>query len=316
METLVDALDSLNQVEGLIDVAFVSASPATTALLEKRGMPSDLSVNFKKGLDLFVAIVHGVDADCNAVIDSDNIAGDKYAAQVADKVVLIVHEEDLEQSENGLRTVPIQLVNFLPDQATESLCSGLLVELGVRGASLRNDGSGIADLELAPYVHPLTLENELCSMAQVAKSGILLATEKTIAVVATRDCQPIDMTSALSLMTSRTDVSSVAFLTDEKRQGILGKYSSDWLAVPDGGGEMLSRKFKFLNVNSAEAFIRYVHYVSRVTCYCPEISHCGTEVEVIVRTVQHAGITELDTLIAKELASVYQRMFSRSQMIF
>ncbi|CDF34698.1 unnamed protein product [Chondrus crispus] len=312
---LVDALDSLNQVEGLIDVAFVSASPTTAALLRDRGMPSDLAVNFKKGLDVFLALVDAVDADCNAVIGSDNISGDKYAAHMADKVVLVVHEENVENSKNGLRSVPIQMVNFLPGLATESLCSGVLVDLGVRGASLRTDQSHIADLALAPFTQLLALEHQLCSMAQVETSGILLSTEKTVAVVATRDCQPFDMTSSLSSMTLLESASSAVVLTEEKRREILGKYESSWIIVPHGEGELLSRTFKFVNVDCAQAFVRYVHFISRGAHYCPEIYHGNTFVEVRVNTEGNPGITELDTLIAKELASVYQRMFSSSQLI-
>lgn len=312
---LVDALDSLNQVEGLIDVAFVSASPFTKTMLDERELPSDLGVNFKSTIDLFIAIVSGMDEDCNAVLDSDNIPGEKYAVHVADRVVLVVHEDDVEQCKSGLRSVPIQMVNFQPNLAAESLCSGSLVEFGIRGATLRSDGSFIADLSLAPHVHPQTLEHELCRLPQVVAPGILPATEKTTAVVATRDLQPIDMTPSLHSVVALSEESGTSEITEKRREELLGKYAKDWNVLVEDNFKVLSRNFKFSNAESAKAFVRYVQYVSGAARYFPEITHANTQVEVSLKTEGSSGITELDTLVSKEIASVYDKMFSSSRMM-
>lgn len=313
---LVDSLASLTQVEGLVDVAFVSTSATTKAMLDERDMPSDLGVNFKRSIDLFIAPISAMDEDCNAVLDSDNIAGDKCAAHIAEKVVLVVHEEDVERCNSGLQSVPVQVVQFLPELATESLCSGSLFDLGVRGASLRADGDSIADLSLARNVPPHALEHELRTLPQVVATGLLPATEKTIVVVATRDLQPIDMTSSLHSMASLSEECRTAVLTGDKREQVLGTFAKDWTVVAPDGSDMLSKDFKFLNAESAQAFVRYVHYVSDRARHYPEIKHTNAQVEVTLKTDGAAGITELDALVSKELSSIYNRIRPSSQLLF
>eukprot|EP00177_Eucheuma_denticulatum_P001427 GFKZ01002574.1.p1 GENE.GFKZ01002574.1~~GFKZ01002574.1.p1 ORF type:complete len:415 (+),score=42.51 GFKZ01002574.1:190-1434(+) len=305
---LLDAIAAVYKVDGLIDVAFVSASDRVTSMLRERDLPSNMLVNFKSGIDLFIAPVSSMDAACNCLISNDNFAGDKFAARMARQVVLVILEQDLERYEQGLPSVPVQIIPFMRDYAVQSLCSGPLYDLGVRGATLRSDGSCIVDLSLAPGISLHAVDDALNQLPQVVSTGLLLATEKTTTVVATRDMQPIDITAPIHSIQKLPSDSKTGKLSGQKRERILAGYAKNWKEITQDSLPALVREFCFSSPNRADAFVRYVHKVSAVATYFPQIKQYNDTVEIVLRTEKCAGITELDALVAKHLATAYRRL--------
>lgn len=312
VEMLLDAISVKTETGGLIDVAFVSASPATQALLEKRELPCDLRVNFKRTIDLFIAPVTSMDKNCNAALDSDDIAGDKYGALSAEKRVLIILEEDLEKCESGIPSAPIKIVGFQPDFTAASLCSGSLPEFGIRGASIRDRNSIVTDLSLAPNTFLPAIEYRLQGLPQVAVTGFLIASKNTTAVVATRDLEPFDITSTLHSMLSLSEECRTTALKGEKREQLIQMYARDWKLKDCELDEVLSREFRFTSYEMASAFVRYVQYVGSESKHFPEINQANKKVTISVTTKGAKGVTELDTIVSKELSSAYTRMMSSS----
>lgn len=305
---LVDAIAVMYQVNALVDVAIVSTCDSTVALLQERELPSDMLVNFKTRIDLFIAPVSSMDSVCNAVLDSDNFAADKFVAEIANQVVLIILEDDLEKGESGLRSIPVQLTPFLPYLGMESLCTGAPFDFGVRGATLRSDGSNVADLSLAPGALPHCVDYELKLLPQVVATGFLPASSKATVVVATRDMQPIDMTAPVHCMVNLSEEARRTALTGDKREQMMKACTQDWSVMTEESGDSLFRKFKFSNVKQAQAFVRYVHALGNEARHTPEVKHRDAQVEVIVRSERCGGITELDALVARELSSTYKQI--------
>lgn len=305
---LLDAIAAFYQVDGLIDVAFVSASERANDMLRERDLPSNLLVNFKSEIDLFIAPVSAMDAACNCLVSTDNFAGDKFAARIARKVVLVILEHDLERGEKGLPSVPVQIIPFMGDYAVQSLCSGPLYDLGVRGATLRSDDSCIVDLTLAPGTSLHAIDDALNQLPQVVSTGLLLATEKTTTVVATRDLQPIDITAPIHSIQNLTPDAKTSKLDGEKREKILVTYAKNWHEITLDSIPALAREFDFSSPNRAHAFVRYVHKISAVAQYFPQIKQRNATVEIVLRSEQCAGITKLDALIAKDLTTAYKQL--------
>lgn len=313
---LVDVLSSRTDAGGLVDIAFVSASPSTRTLLTERELPSDLSVNFKQRIDLFIAPVVAMDVDCNAVLDSDDIAADKCAALASDQIILIVLEDDLEHSRSGILSVPAKVVDFLPEINSEMLCSATLIDLGVRGATLRTDASLVADLSIAPGTFLPAFEHEMQRSPQVIASGLLLSSKKTTAVVATNDLEPYDLTAALHSIASLDDESRTKALPSAKRNELTRMYVKGWMRKERELDEALSKEFDFTSYERAAAFVRYAQFASTQARHYAEISHACTKVTLSVTTKGAKGITELDIMVAKDLSSAYNRMTAPESMAF
>lgn len=305
---LVDAISSLYMVSGLIDVAFITTSKSVRALLSERQLPNDLLVNCKKGIDVYIAVVSSVDSSCNAILDSESIAAEKFAAQIARQVVLIILEEDLEKNRQGFTSVPVQVAPFLPDVATENLCSPKLVKFGVRGTSLRDNRSNIVDISLSTDTVPHILDYHLGERPEVVATGFLLASSKTIAVVATNDLQPFDMTSPLHTMKKLTVDQRQTELSGEKRQYALQIQALEWKVERKGADESLRREFTFTTFEHAATFVRYVHSISQQVEHFPEIIHRGGLVEITVRSENGLGITQLDGLLSREISLAFSNI--------
>lgn len=306
--TLVDAMAAMYQVEALIDVAFISTCDSTTAMLRERDLPSDLLVNFKRGIDLFITPISSMDSACNAVLDSNSLAADKFAAEIANQVVLVILEDDMEKHKSGLCSVPVQVTSFLSHLAVESLCTGPPFDFGVRGATMRSDGSAIADLSLASRTLPHCIDYELKLLPQVVATGFLLASSKTTVVIATRDMQPIDITAPAYSMANTSVEARKTALTGDKREQVLTSFTKGWSVVTEESGEVLFRKFQFTSIRQAQAFVRYVHTVANEARQLPEIKHRDVDVDITVRSEKCSGVTELDALVAKELSTSYERL--------
>lgn len=301
--SLVEALAALLDGEKVIDVAFVAESPRTKAALESHNMPSDLSVNFKRGIDLFIAVVEQVDADLNAVLDTDAVAADRHACEIADAVVLIALEDDLATYATGLLSIPVLLSTFLPEVGAESLCSPALVQMGARSVSLRKDSSNMADLYLGASPFIGSLEDDLKRLPAVQALGLLPASEKLTVVVATSDYQPYDKTSSLAAMAELGKDAKLNRLEGPEREALLARESGTWSLTRDGR-DALESEFRFSSSKQAEAFVRHIHRVANACQHHPEISHCYNRVHVCLTTFAAHGITLMDISFARELSNV------------
>lgn len=303
---LLDAIDTRVEAEGLIDVAFVGASPVVKALIEERELPSDMSVNFKRDIDLFIVPISRMDNDCNAVLDTDDISANRYAASAATSVVLIIHDDDLRETVNGLESIPVQLSGFMPETAAQSLCSSNMLDFGVRGATLREDESHIADVSLAKNAVPSIVDSELKRLETVQAVGLLPASSKTTAVVATANAEPIDITSTVHSLRNLPDDRRSAKLDSKKRETALDILKK-WRVI-EGQQEALLRAFTFKSTAQANAFVRYVHDVSSGARHDPEIKQTYGRVQICLTTYEAGGISELDAMFAQEISRVYDNI--------
>lgn len=300
---LLDAIQTRIEVDALIDMAIVGGTPTVINEIEQRKLPSDLAVNFKRGIDLFIAVVTKVDADCNAALDSCDFEADRYAGQIAEKVVLLIREDDFKLSERGLPSFPVKLAPFLPDVAVKGLCSSAMFTAGIRGASLRPE-SCIADVSIAALAKARFLEDELRRLACVCAVGLLPASKKTTVVVAADNLSPFDVTSPIHTMSSVSDENRKKKLNDEERMR-LSEQLSEWRII-SGEQEALMREFVFTSADRADTFVRYTHFVSNSIWHHPEIRQAYTRVRICLTTYDAGGISELDSMLALELSRIYE----------
>lgn len=296
---------------GLKDVAFIATNESTAALMEERNLPSDMAVNFKRSLDVFIAPAAMVDADYNIVLDSSDFAADKFAAETANQIVVVVHEDDFGKSRKGIERLPVQLCSFLPDVAAKSLCAKWFMDVGVRGCTLRSEGSSVADVALAPDVNTRFAVEELERTSAVVATGYIPNSSKTTIVLATNDFQPVDITSTLHTIANVSDENRKKRLTGEKRQELLRSLGDEWRLI-EGQQEAVLRNFSFPSAGRAQAFVRYVHHVSSQAWHHPEIKESYNRVQICLTTHDAGGLSELDALFAGELGRVYDGMKASS----
>ncbi|PXF48163.1 hypothetical protein BWQ96_02115 [Gracilariopsis chorda] len=302
---MLDAIASMVEVEGLVDVAFLGSNPNTKSLLKERGLPSDTVVNFRSNVDLFLAPVGRVDGDCNAVLESSDMGGDRYAAQMADKVVLIVHEDDMSEYKNGLESIPVKLVDFSPQTAAQSLCSDCLYMAGVRGASLRSGDENIADVSISKSCIPVLLEQELKQLAEVVAVGMLPAFDKTTIVVSTKDLQPFDITPASysfsrNVEDGRGDIVDESTVLDEVK-----KLGAGWTVSAEEGGLCLCGELKFDATEAADGMIRYMHFLRKNGGRFDELRQRKNRVLVRLGGEKANKMRRADVMIAKMVAQMY-----------
>lgn len=304
---MLNAIASMVEVEGLVDVAFLGSNPHTKSLLKERELPSDTSVNFRSNMDLFLAPVDKVDGDCNAVLESSDMGGDRYAAQMADKVVLIAHEDDLSEYKNGLESVPVKLVDFSAETAVQSLCSDALYMAGVRGASLRSGDESIADVSISKSCIPVLLEQELKQLAEVVAVGVLPAYDKTTIVVSTKDLQPYDITPASysfsrNVEDGRGDSVDESVVVEEVQ-----KLGAGWTMCTEENGLCVYGEMKFDTTEAADGMIRYMHFLRRNGGRFDELRQRKNRVWVRLGGEQENKIHRVDVMFAKMVARMYAR---------
>lgn len=312
MTPLLSSLAARVFVQGLIDIAIISNSPNITARLKELNLPSDMGVNFKKGIDLYIAPIKRMDNGCNAVLDTDDIAADRYAAEIADKVVLVIQEDDYNTEKKSLKSIPIQLTHFLPEMAIIKLKEEKqLQQLGVVDISLRKHSittpNPIADVMVSENHLPQVVEEELVRLPFVQSVGLLPASTKTTAVVASNNLEPIDLSPSLNTIAELSKEASIKELEGDKKNVMISTYVSDWQII-SGSTEALLKEFEFATPEQAAAFVRYVHYVARSVRQYPEIRHTYNRVKICVTSIEVAGITEMDTLFARELSTCYSKL--------
>ena len=312
MTPLLSSLAARVFVQGLIDVAVISTSPKIMARLKELDLPTDMGVNFKKSIDLYIAPIKRMDSGCNAILDTDDIAADRYAAEIADKTVLIIQEDDYNSEKTSLKSIPIQLTHFLPEVAIVRLKKEKqLQQLGIVDISLRKHSTTItnptADVMVSENHLPRVVEEELVRLPFVQSVGLLSASTKTTAVIASNNLEPIDLSPSLNSIAELSKEASTKELEGEKKNVMISTYVSDWQII-SGSTEALFKEFEFATPEQASAFVRYVHYVARSVRQYPEIRHTYNRVKICVTSTEVAGITEMDTLIARELSTCYSKL--------
>ncbi|KAI0562450.1 hypothetical protein FGB62_59g036 [Gracilaria domingensis] len=304
LEPMLDSIASMVKIERLVDVAFLGTCKTSRSLLQERDLPNDLSVNFKREMDLFIAPVSRVDGDCNAVLDSLEFGGPRYAAHMAKKVVLLTHEDDLQKSRSGLESIPVQLVNFLPDVAAKSLFSDSLFAAGVRGVSLREGETNLADVSLAPNSVPLMVVEELARLPQVQAVGFLPAYDKTTVVVSTTDLQPFEITP-IGYSLARSNESSTPLSFEKVKQEIRQLDGSWALSDTSTGTCGLTREFTCVSTEAAEALIRHVHFLTKNGGRFAELKQVQNKVFIGLGEYGSTSLYDVDLLMAKALTKTY-----------
>ena len=305
LESLFNALEMKDQVNGLIDVVFTAGSPQISEEIKRRNLQTNLSVNYKKGIDIFLALVNEVDGDCNGVLDSNHFEADRYAAEIANQVILLIQENDFKKTENGLQSFPVRLAPAMTEIAAKSLCSSGMFIAGIRGATVR-EGSSIADVSLSSHVMPRFLEMELRRLPCVCGIGLLPSSEKTTVVVAANNLAPFDITAPVHTMRNLPTEKRNSELSDEERAKSMESLPK-WRII-SGRQDALARQFVFPNADRADSFVRYAQFVSGSMWHHPEIRQSYTQVRICLTTHDAGGITALDTMFATELSRVFERM--------
>ncbi|CAN8067106.1 unnamed protein product [Agarophyton chilense] len=302
---LLSAIDSMVNVERVIDVAFLGTCETTRSLIEERQLPNDLSVNFKRELDLFIAPVVQVDKECNATLDSSELSGARYAAHIAKKVVLLTHEDDLQKSRNGLQSIPVQLAGFLPDVAAKSLISDSLFAIGVRGVTLRKGPGNIADVSIAAGSEPVMVAEELKRLPQVQAVGLLPACDKTTIVVSTMDMQPFDITPIAYSLAKNMENNTPLALNKVKEE--LEQLDGGWV-LSENGNCGLRREFPCASNETAEALMRRVQFLKRNGGRFAELRQVHNTVTIGLGEYGSKAVCSVDLLMAKAVSNTYVNM--------
>lgn len=313
---LLDAIDVHAHATTLSDVAFIATTPENQQLLNERKLPADLSVNFKPGIDLFVAPTAVVDSELNVVLESKLPAMDIAAASLAKECVFVIHEDDMH---NCCSSFPIQLNSFLPSAAARSLQDDeSLRSLGVSSVSLRpgssNSGNvngttvAIADVQLEKDALASVIRDELKRFDTVSGIGLLKASEKNTIIVAQSSGEPVDMTAVQSTLGSKSKDMKKAAVSESRCAGAVSALKG-WRLI-DGSVKSIAASLKFSDVVRADTFVRSVHELARVSNHHPEIRQNFSQVRICLSTYEAGGVSELDILFAKQLSKIHDVMTS------
>lgn len=325
---LLDAIDVHVHASSKLDMAFVATTPHNSKLLAERKLTSDLSVNYKKSIDVYIAPAASVDSQLNVVLDSTCPASDANAANYAKQCVFIsprVHilepeDDDAKDVTKELITkFPIQIDPFLPECTTKSMQEDeTLGALGISAIKLRPQSSAdsscvVADVELTTQgTHDLATQNisvlidELKRHPAVLGVGLFAAGKNSTVVFAASGSDPVDITPVQATLSTRAKELSKAAVGDARRDQAISEMKP-W-RVLRGPVSSIGGTFSFQRVAFADAFVRSVHHLARASNHHPEIRQNYTQVKICLSTYDAGGVTELDLLFAKELTRVYRVM--------
>lgn len=298
-----DSIVPMVEIGRLVDIAFVGTTPKTRQLLKERQLPSDLSVNYNGRVDLFIAPVSRVDASCNAVLDSNDFGGDRYAAHIAEKVVLLTQEADFNKSRKGLESIPVRLVDFLPKRSVQSLCEESLYIAGVRGASLREGEENIADVTISRDCTPRIVEEELKRLTAVQAVGLIPSYKKTTIIVSCGDSPPFDITPPEHTFAGLADA-KLEVISPKQVRKELNDLKVDWKMV-EGLDANVQIRFEFNSVQGAEAFMRHVQHLGKSGAPVVELKQIRKQVHVVLGDKVGGSIGKAHLLAARELSRVH-----------
>lgn len=319
---LIDAIDVHVHATSLIDVAFCATTPANQKMLEERGIPSNLNVNFNPGIDLYIAPTTAVDQNLHTVINSEHPSVDSTAAYLASKCVFITQEEYLHTS---IPSFPIELNRVLRDATIRELQGDrILQSIGVSSISLRPQSAYLKEkaenagvdsaqqiiladvyLELGSSID--VIQNELKRHDSIIATGLHTASEKTVVVVAQPNGDPIDMTPIHSTLSkSNSHALRKAAAPDDRCEHALNDLPG-W-KLTSGIVKSLTGALKFPDVLRADAFVRAVHELARASNHHPEIRQNFNQIRICLATYEAGGVTELDILFAKQLSKLHVLM--------
>lgn len=325
---LLDAIDVHVHASSKLDMAFVATTPQNSKLLAERKLSSDLSVNYKKSIDVYIAPAASVDSQLNVVLDSTYPASDANAASYAKKCVFISPRVPILEPEGDdendvtkelITKFPIQIDPFLPECTTKSMQEDeTLQALGISSIKLRPQSSAdsscvIADVELTIQgTQNLATQNisvlveELKRHPAVLGVGLFAAGIKSTVVFAATGSDPVDITPVPATLSTRAKELSKAAVGDARRDQAISE-TKPW-RVLKGPVSSIGGTFSFQRVAFADAFVRSVHHLARASNHHPEIRQNYTQVKICLSTYDAGGVTELDLLFAKELTRVYRVM--------
>jgi 4a-hydroxytetrahydrobiopterin dehydratase len=309
---IVEALAVRWETGALVDVAFRPVSPAAAAAAADFNLPTDFSVNYTPTIDLYLAHVSQLDRDLNAAIGGHDttIGSERFAASLASKQVLVVHEADYSASTDGILSFPVSLDPMLPRRAAELIRKDkFLADAGVRDVVLQDGAGGlIADVLLSPRADIFSIDVALRAMPGVTASGILLSSERVTAVCASEDTS-YDITSTLSAIVylASRPLAELKRLEGEERAKAVERLGKGWTVSTDGQAALV-REFQFSGPDRAQVFLSRVMETGALASSFPDIQVTFNSVSLRLSTVDAGGITELDIAMARELSRLCATM--------
>lgn len=305
---MLDTIDVHLQTNNVLDIAFVATTPPNTRLLHNRELPTDLAINYKRNIDVYIAPIVAADPNYNIVLDGDDPAADSTAAHLAERTVFLIHEDALEATaKTGIKSFPIKLSSFLPETAIKQhLLSQSLYSAGVEEIILRKPDAVVADVKLAPNAAIALIGDELRSSPFVQGVGLFAASPKTTLIVAPHAGPAFDMTppqTALSLMTDDGRHKPV----DRQRCAQVIHELPGW-RILEGTFQAIAVQFRFPDAGRAGAFVRHVQRTSQIAKHYPEIRQNYSTVRICLSSPEACGVTELDIMFARELSRVYENL--------
>jgi 4a-hydroxytetrahydrobiopterin dehydratase len=301
---IAEALAVRWETGALVDVAFRPVSVAAIAAANAFNLPTDFSVNYTPTIDLYLAHVSQMDQDLNSAMDGTNktLGTERFAAFLATKQVLIIHEADFASTADGIMSFPILLDDMLPGRAAELVRkSQYLANAGVRDVTLRDNANGrMADILMSPGADVISIDAALRAMPGVTASGFLPSSQHVTTVVASEDVS-YDITSTLASIAylSSRPLAELKRLEGEERAKAVGRLVKGWIVTTDGP-DALVRTFTFEGPDQIQAFISRVMETAALAKSFPDIQVTFNSVRVRLSTVDAHGITELDVAIARE----------------
>lgn len=303
---LLDTIDVHMEVNRVLDIAFTASTPSVMRMLQNRNLPTDLSVNMKSSIDVYIAPITSMDPEFNIVLDGDDVAADRFAIDIAHRAVYLIHEHDLLRGEeHGILKFSVKLSPFAPDSAVRMLTgSSDLRALGLKDVVLQQhdgDNGCIAEVLLADDARPAVLYQELKSLSCVQAVALYPGSEsaKCVVVVAPPVGATYDLTPSMSTLATFPSDKRRTALTDVRLREVVDELKG-WRVVK-GATSALIKLFVFDGESGANYFVRHVQEVSRKARHHAEIRQTVCNVRICVTTFDAGGVTELDVLFARYL---------------
>lgn len=335
---LLDAIDIHVHAESLVDVAFVATTSINAKLLSDRHLPTDLTVNFKQSIDVYIAPVTMVDAALNVVLPTDAPAAEAAAVYLAQQCIFLIYESDLPRDYNNdkrkninkvededeneeISTLRIELAPFQPLATVRALSrDSALRALGVDHISLKKgyqeayDSSSpiLADIQLRRGASLLAIHDELRRHATILGIALHPASRSTTLLVAAEEENgrgtPFEITPAQD---------GLALMPDDRRRAAVSRGELDQVMrtlpgwrIQQGSNKVdaLVNRFVFSNVLLANAFIRVIHELARNARHYPEVRQGFTNVRVCLCSFDAGGVTHLDIQFARQLSRTHLSM--------
>lgn len=331
-----DAVDVHVHAESLIDVAFVATTSSNVKLLSDRHLPTDLAVNFKQSIDVYIAPVTTVDAGLNVALPTNAPAAEAAAVQLAHRCVFLINEAQLphdynnkqnnhnhntEDRDEEISVLRVELAPFQPLAVVRSLSRDTALRaLGVDRISLVDgydeayDSSSpiLADVHLRQGAPLVAIHDELRRHATILGVALHPASRSTILLVAAEEEDghgtPYEITpgqDGLALMPDDRRRAAISFGELDQAMRTL----SGW-RIQQGSNKVnaLVTRFVFSDVLVANTFIRLTHELSLSARHYPEIRQGFTNVRICLSNYDAGGITHLDLQFARQLSLLHRSM--------